>query len=144
MAKLIVQQSQLFLISMFYGGILGIWYDFFRAIRKQISHKNKMVHMEDIIFCISAAAGLFLLFQVYNQGKIRNYILIGVFVGALIYFFLLSKFVGKGMQILIKIILKFLKIVSGGIFLPVKIVVNSLVKSLKKIYRTVKIIKSKK
>lgn len=87
MAEIIVQQSSLFLISMLYGVILGVWYDFFRAVRKKVSHRNRTVHMEDVVFCLSAAAGLFLLFQIYNQGRIRFYVLLGLFAGAVAYFF---------------------------------------------------------
>ncbi len=84
-----------FLISVLYGVILGLWYDFFRAVRRKISHRNRTVHMEDIVFCLSAAAGLFLLFQIYNQGSIRFYVLLGLFAGAMGYFFLLSALMGK-------------------------------------------------
>ena len=52
MAEIIVQQSSLFLISMLYGVILGVWYDFFRAVRKKVSHRNRTVHMEDVVFCL--------------------------------------------------------------------------------------------
>ena len=101
MAEIIVQQSSLFLISMLYGVILGVWYDFFRAVRKKVSHRNRTVHMEDVVFCLSAAAGLFLLFQIYNQGRIRFYVLLGLFAGAVAYFFVLSVPVEKIMELIV-------------------------------------------
>ena len=81
MAEIIVEQARLFLVSMIYGILLGVWYEVFRTVRKEIVHGEKMVHLEDVIFCFSAAAGLFLLFQIYNQGRIRFYVLTGIFVG---------------------------------------------------------------
>ena len=114
MAEIIVQQSSLFLISVLYGVILGLWYDFFRAVRRKISHRNRTVHMEDIVFCLSAAAGLFLLFQIYNQGSIRFYVLLGLFAGAMGYFFLLSALMGKGMELLVGAAVFFLKKAAKG------------------------------
>ena len=67
-ADIIIKQIHLFFISGLYGILLGLWYEFFRTLRKNFVHKNKMVHLEDVIFCFTAAIGLFILFQVYNQG----------------------------------------------------------------------------
>lgn len=72
-AEEIIRQLQLFSLSGVYGVLLGIWYEFFRILRKTFVHKNRIVHLEDIIFCLTAAIGLFILFQVYNQGMIRFY-----------------------------------------------------------------------
>ena len=66
MAEMIVQQWRLFMISALYGVVLGVWYDFFRAVRRKISHKDRTVHLEDVIFSLTAAAGLFLLFQILS------------------------------------------------------------------------------
>ena len=65
-ADIIIKQIHLFFISGLYGILLGLWYEFFRTLRKNFVHKNKMVHLEDVIFCFTAAIGLFILFQVYN------------------------------------------------------------------------------
>ena len=64
-ADIIIKQIHLFFISGLYGILLGLWYEFFRTLRKNFVHKNKMVHLEDVIFCFTAAIGLFILFQVY-------------------------------------------------------------------------------
>ena len=90
-AEEIIRQLQLFSLSGAYGVLLGIWYEFFRILRKTFVHKNRIVHLEDIIFCLTAAIGLFILFQVYNQGMIRFYCLFGVEGGVLLYFFVLSR-----------------------------------------------------
>ena len=100
--------------------------------------------MEDIVFCLSAAAGLFLLFQIYNQGSIRFYVLLGLFAGAMGYFFLLSALMEKGMELLVGAAVFFLKKAAAALFFPGKIIVNSLLKTLKKVRRTVKIVRSRK
>ena len=144
MSEMIVQQARIFLISMLYGGMLGIWYEFFRVLRKRIAHRNSAVHMEDIVFCLTAAAGLFLLFQICNQGMVRSYVLAGIFAGALLYFLFLSTFISKGMAWALGALVVLCKAAAGILFFPFKIIVKSLAKSLKKIIITVKIIKSRK
>ena len=144
MAEIITQQAELFFISALYGVLLGIWYDFFRAIRKKISHKNRTVHLEDIIFCISAAAGLFLLFQIYNQGSVRFYVLFGLAAGAALYFFGLGIPVEKAMEFFVGAVVRLLRTAVSFLLFPAKIIVNSLLKTLKKIKRTVKIVRSSK
>lgn len=144
MANIITEQSGLFLISMLYGVILGVWYDFFRVLRKRITHKNRFVHAEDVIFCFSAAAGLFILFQVYNQGRIRFFVLLGLEIGSLLYFFLFGRIVEKGISLLIEIFCLGLSILQKCVGTPVKLIVKSILNILKKTWRTVRIIKSRK
>lgn len=144
MAEIIVRQAKLFMISALYGMALGVWYDFFRAVRKKISHRNHVVHLEDIVFCVSAAAGLFLLFQICNQGSIRFYVLLGLFAGAMLYFAAGSPLVEKGMGVIVGSILFLLQKTGKLIKAPVKIIVNSLLNTLKKTIRTVKIVRSRK
>ena len=49
-ADIIIKQIHLFFISGLYGILLGLWYEFFRTLRKNFVHKNKMVHLEDVDF----------------------------------------------------------------------------------------------
>ncbi len=144
MAAIILEQARLFLVSVLYGIVLGIWYEVFRSIRKEVVHREGMVHLEDAVFCFSAAAGLFLLFQIYNQGSIRFYVLTGIFVGNVGYFFLLSGLVGKILRGCVGACFRLSRKTGGFIGRPVKIIVNYLVKTLKKTIRTVKIMKSRK
>ena len=143
-AEIIMKQLHLFLISGLYGILLGIWYEFFRTLRKNFVHKNRMVHLEDIIFCLTAAAGLFILFQVFNQGMIRFYCLVGLECGTLLYFFLLSKWTGKVLLYFVKFISNIIKILSTIFLFPVKLIVKNTGKILKNMQRTIKIIKEHK
>lgn len=144
MAEMIVQQWRLFMISALYGAALGVWYDFFRAVRRKISHKDRTVHLEDVIFSLTAAAGLFLLFQICSRGEIRFYVLAGLFAGALLYFFLLSPLVEKGMEFLVGAAVFLLLAASRTLVFPIKFIVKSLLKTLKKLRRTVKIVRNRK
>lgn len=144
MAEIITSQAVLFLRSVGYGLLLGIWYEVFRVLRQLFIHRDSLVHMEDAVFCFSGAAGLFFLFQLYNRGSMRFYILLGLALGGGCYFLVLY----KPVQWLLKQVVKLAVIIPGklaGMFcIPLKLIMNSIVKSLKKIRRTVRIIKSRK
>ena len=143
-AEEIIRQLQLFSLSGAYGVLLGIWYEFFRILRKTFVHKNRIVHLEDIIFCLTAAIGLFILFQVYNQGRIRFYCLFGVEGGVLLYFFVLSRWVGKVLSYLVGFFCRIIKIARGIFGFPGKVIVKNTGKTLKNMRKTIKIIRNHK
>lgn len=143
-ADIIIKQISLFVISGLYGILLGLWYEFFRTLRKVFVHKNRMVHLEDVIFCFTAAIGLFALFQIYNQGMIRFYCLLGLECGAVFYFLVLSEVTGRFFSIFIKIISKIIKIVGKIILFPEKVIMKNAGKILKNMRITVRIIKRNK
>lgn len=118
--------------------------NFSERFEKNFVHKNKMVHLEDVIFCFTAAIGLFILFQVYNQGMVRFYCLVGLECGAVFYFLVLSEVIGKLFSVFIKIISKIVKITGGIILFPGKVIVKNTGKMLKNMRRTVKIIRRNK
>ena len=137
-ADIIIKQIHLFFISGLYGILLGLWYEFFRTLRKNF------VHLEDVIFCFTSAIGLFILFQVYNQGMVRFYCLVGLECGAVFYFLVLSEVIGKLFSVFIKIISKIVKITGEIILFPGKVIVKNTGKMLKNMRRTVKIIRRNK
>lgn len=143
-AEMITSQIHLFWISVIYGILLGVWYEFFRALRKTFVHKDRIVHLEDIIFCFTAAIGLFALFQIYNQGMVRFYCLVGMECGILFYFFVCSKWTGKAFCWFVKILGKIIKKVGNVVFFPLKLIVKNVGKMLKNMRRTIKIIKKHK
>ncbi len=143
-AGMITSQVYLFWVSTVYGILLGLWYEFFRALRQNFIHKDKIVHLEDIIFCFTAAIGLFALFQIYNQGMVRFYCLVGMECGVLFYFFVCSKWTGKGISLFVNIFSKIIKKAGNILFFPIKLIVKNAGKMLKNMRRTIKIIKKHK
>lgn len=143
-AEIIATQIHLFLINVVYGILLGIWYEFFRTFRKNFAHKDKIVHLEDIIFCITASLGIFILFQVYNQGIVRFYCLMGMECGVLLYFFICSKWIGKIIYIFVNIFSKIIKKIGNIVFFPAKLIMKNAGKMLKNMRRTIKIIRKHK
>lgn len=143
-AEIIAVQVHLFLINVVYGILLGIWYEFFRTLRKNFAHKDKIVHLEDIIFCVTASLGIFILFQVYNQGIVRFYCLMGLECGILFYFFICSKWIGRIIYVFVNIFSKIMKKIGNIVFFPVKLIMKNVGKMLKNMRRTIKIIRKHK
>lgn len=106
------------------GIAIGIFFDIFRILRRTFKTPDIITYIEDIIFWIFT--GIFFLFVLFkfNNGEIRNYVIIGLIIGILVYVLTLSKYFVK----LNVIILDFIKKI---ILYPLKIILNILKKVLK-------------
>ena len=86
-------QAQLFLLTVFMGGIMGLVYDGLRVFRHALPHKPFWVQMEDGLFWLVA---VFLVFGVMlraSSGEIRFFSIFGLFGGMGLYFLTLSRLV---------------------------------------------------
>lgn len=144
MADIISRQLYLFLISVVSGIGIGLWYEVFRSLRKKVKHSGWQVQLEDVVFVLAAAVGIFILFQKYNYGSVRFYAFLGMILGGIFYFSALDILTVSFMGLMWDTLFLFGKLLFTFCVLPFKIIVNSLVKSLKKTAETVRIIKSKK
>lgn len=80
-------ELKLFFISVLAGMILFGVYDIGKAFREAIHHKNGWVAVEDLFYWIFAALFLFYIFFAFNEGVLRNYVILGSLVGILFYSF---------------------------------------------------------
>ena len=127
------------------GFLIGLLFDIFRILRKAFKTPNFITYIEDIIFWI--LSGIMLLYSIFkfNNGELRAFIFIGVFLGTMLYMLVFSKLlINVSMYIIntIKIILniiivipiKFIiKILNKTIYKPTIILCINLTKLLKKI-----------
>lgn len=97
-----------FIAYLFSGIIICIVFDLFRSLRKGIKTSNIATYIEDVLFWV--IAGLVILFVVnkYNYGELRVYTFLAMMLGAIVYFFTISKYFIK---FLLNIILMIKKIV---------------------------------
>ncbi len=79
----------LFIIA---GIVIGTFFDVFRILRRTFRTPDWMTYLEDILFWI--LTGIFLLFLLFyfQNGKIRGYIIVGLFFGILIYMLTISRY----------------------------------------------------
>lgn len=108
MNEVTVNQAYLFVIFILNGILIGLIFDIFRILRKSFATPNFVTYIEDAIFwTISAISVLYTLF-VFNNGEIRGYIFIGLFLGIVIYMLFFSRIIIK---VSVKVILFFKNII---------------------------------
>ena len=152
---MITNQAYLFLIFVINGVIIGILFDFFRILRKSFKTPDFVTYIEDVIFWI--LTGFLTLYSifVFNNGEIRFFMFLGIFIGVALYMLLCSTYIIKFSVFIInktkKIILKIFNIIAYPIKLIYKIlkkvfinVKNMTQKTTKIINKTIKNTKSMK
>ena len=90
---MVVEQVYIFLSSVLIGAIMGVIFDFFRALRRNGKTKNIVVYLQDIIFLIIVAIIIITSSFFLNNGELRGYMLIGYLLGALLYMLILSNYI---------------------------------------------------
>ncbi|MCL2087859.1 MAG: spore cortex biosynthesis protein YabQ [Oscillospiraceae bacterium] len=81
----IADQTVIFFMSIALGAGLGVVYDVFRIMRIAVKTSKGVVFAQDIVFFVIAAAATFVFLLLKNDGQLRVHILIGEFLGAVIY-----------------------------------------------------------
>lgn len=84
-------QEQIFIFFFIIGVIIGILFDIFRVLRKNFKTSDFITFIQDLSFLV--LSGILLLYGIIklNNGEIRFYIFIGIFLGILIYSLTISK-----------------------------------------------------
>lgn len=98
-----------FVIYVAIGIILGVIFDFFRAFRKSIKHSNIATYIEDIIYVIIAFLIVVVALQIFSDGELRFYIFLGILIGFVIYFALISKYLLKVETFILEWLIKIIK-----------------------------------
>lgn len=121
----IIPELYFFIASLTVGFALAVLYDLFRIFRRLIRHSLFFVSVEDFLFWFIAGIAGFYMIYVYNNGIIRLYAIIGMLLAVGVYYRWCSRIV-----------------VRFGTWLC-KLFLNPLRKGLKKIAKTVTMIKIK-
>ena len=140
MNEITVNQAYLFMIFILNGILIGLIFDIFRILRRSFDTPNIITYIEDTIFwTISALTVLYSLF-VFNNGQIRGYIFIGLFLGIAMYMLFLSKTVVKiSVKIIVfikNIVYKIIKLITYPLLFILKIVKSLLIRPTKFVYNS--------
>ncbi|MBR3780276.1 MAG: spore cortex biosynthesis protein YabQ [Clostridia bacterium] len=84
-------QTEIFLLALGFGFILGILYDVFRTVRMIISDSPMFTFSMDVMYFLVCAFLFFSFNLVVDSGKIRLYVILGEALGWLIYYFSLGE-----------------------------------------------------
>ena len=84
-------------LEFFYSGLLGIGlgvlFDFFRVVRFYLPVKRFIISAFDVLFWVVATFSLFAFILTISDGKMRWYVLVGVFCGGFVYVSAVSEIV---------------------------------------------------
>ena len=110
-----------FAIFILNGFLIGLLFDVFRILRKSFKTADLITYIEDIVFWI--LSGFILLYSIFkfNNGELRLYIFIGIFIGSIIYLITFSKIVINTCVYLIKILKKAIYII---LIIPIKFLIK--------------------
>lgn len=134
MAGLIYDEMRLFGICFLLGMTLGFIYDLFHILRMLIPHKNIFVDLEDLLYWIVTAWLVFRTLFQFNEGKLRGYAFLGMFLGIIIYTLTIRRL----LLYPVKKILPWWKKGINRIKKPVMILTGNIRKALKNIMLEVK------
>ena len=93
MNTLVISQTQVFLIFIFCGCIIGLLFDMFRILRKTFKTPDIITYIEDIVFWLLTCIILAYTILKYNNGELRLFVFIGLFIGITLYILLISNFI---------------------------------------------------
>ena len=128
---MISNQANLFLIFVIDGFIIGLLFDAFRILRKSFKTSDIITAIEDIVFWIITGIILLYTIFVFNNGEIRFFMFVGIFIGTLLYILLISKYIIKASVSIIKILKKIVTFIFKIIVFPIQ----SIYKIIKNILR---------
>ncbi len=108
------EQARLFLCITLAGALIAAVYDGLRIFRKMIPHNMLLIQLEDALYWLGMAFLLFFMLLQQNHGEIRFFVIIGAFLGMILYFLTLSPIINrisdKIVAIINKIIITFITI----------------------------------
>lgn len=117
-------------------------YDVFRIFRRIVPHGNIWIGIEDICYWFFSTIVVFLLLYQKNDGMMRAFSFLGIFLGGILYALLFSRLIVKICVLVLGTILKFFGKLTGTALRPVlktgKKIRTFLVKQLKKFYKAIK------
>lgn len=85
MTEIIMGQVRFVLVTLCLGMLLMFGYDLWRFIRWIIPHHKIVVWAEDILYWTLMAVPAYAVFFIYNNGEIRWYGALAVFLGGFLY-----------------------------------------------------------
>ena len=92
---MVTNQAFLFLIFIINGIFIGLVFDFFRILRRSFKTCDLVTYIEDMSFWI--ITGIIILYSIFtfNNGEIRLFMFLGIFLGCFLYMILMSSHIIK-------------------------------------------------
>ncbi|MFD1270714.1 spore cortex biosynthesis protein YabQ [Paenibacillus motobuensis] len=95
------------------GGIMGMVFDGYRVVSIQFRFPRWSIHALDLLYWFASALFVFRTMYHTNQGEVRFYVFLGLFIGVWIHFLFLSVITERFVVMLIIVIKRFYRILVG-------------------------------
>jgi len=118
-ASTIDQQFLLFVKALLLGFAIAALYDVLRIYRTIVKCHKTVLTVQDIIYSVIAALLTFLFALVLNSGKVRVYLILSHFFGAILYRLSLSKIVMAISTVVIRLFKNISKFIHKKLIKPV-------------------------
>ena len=141
MNHLVSQQAINFIMAVLNGLFLGLVYDFLRVLRRIIKHADWLVNLEDIIYWVFGSFIIFLEIFKNNDGILRGFLYAGVFLGLIVYFSLISKWVIIIVMNIYTYVKKIVITIFKIVLKPIQLMIRPIIFLAKKICKLLKKIK---
>jgi len=86
----VTQQAMAFVWAVLMGGAFGLLFDVFRILRIALPFADVIIAAQDILFFSICAIAAFFYLLGHADGRVRLFLLLGILLGAVIYFCTLS------------------------------------------------------
>lgn len=129
----ILRQGQLFGTAVLLGAGLLFLYDFLRIFRRILKHNTAGIAVEDIVFWLFCALGMFGFMYRYNEGVIRGFLVFGAAVGMILYSVFISRYVVRRGTAVLRRVLHVLYRVFALISKPFRLLAGSAKKKAGKV-----------
>jgi len=111
------EETVTFFVFILVGIIIGVIFDFFRALRKVKKYNDKYINIQDIIFFLIVGIVLSVVL-IYNlQNELRLYLFFAIFIGIAIYISTISIYTVKIFSYFIQVLDSILEFVFSPLFL---------------------------
>ncbi|OAB33569.1 spore cortex biosynthesis protein YabQ [Paenibacillus macquariensis subsp. defensor] len=88
----------------FSGAAMGLAYDSYRVLSNQFHFPKWTIHVLDLMYWCGMAFFIFRMLYISNQGQLRFYAFVGLFIGVWGYFLILSVTTQRFVVMLIKVV----------------------------------------
>ena len=125
---MIYDQCKTFCVFFVVGILIGIIFDFFRALRKNLKTNNIIIYTEDILFFIIIGALFLKSVLIFSFGEIRFYIFIAIIFGIITYILTIEKICMLIFETILYSIKKIILILITILKIPIKFISNVMLK----------------
>ncbi|MCL2603567.1 MAG: spore cortex biosynthesis protein YabQ [Defluviitaleaceae bacterium] len=125
-------QAWLFVTTVMVGVAVGVFYDFFRVLRRTASHGKWAVQLEDLFFWLAVTVLVFYYMLHRNYGEIRFFALLGMGLGVVLYFVTVSRLIVKVCVAVVEYLKRVITAVVRIILLPLRLLLAFLAPPVRK------------